>query len=266
MIVYFSATGNSKYIAERAAAVLGEETVSISDRCRAGRFDISPTPGESLVFISPVYFWGLPSIVNDFFEKMELKTGSSDGSSDGNSAGSGNHYVCCVLTYGSFTGGAQMYMARALSKKGLKLQGRFAVRMVDTWTPLFDCSDSENNRHKTETAEPKIDRVINMIQKKTTGSFNHCRGFYLSSYIARLLYSTARVTRKFRVKNSCIGCGLCAEQCPMKAIKIISEKPIWTKKKCCLCLGCLHRCPADAIVYGHSTEGRGQFVNPHAFK
>ena len=33
MIVYFSATGNSKYVAERIAAALNEKAVSIEDKC-----------------------------------------------------------------------------------------------------------------------------------------------------------------------------------------------------------------------------------------
>ena len=38
MIFYFSATGNSRYVAERIAAATGDETISIPDCCKSDRF------------------------------------------------------------------------------------------------------------------------------------------------------------------------------------------------------------------------------------
>ena len=38
MIFYFSATGNSKYVADRIAAATGDKTISISDCCKGGVF------------------------------------------------------------------------------------------------------------------------------------------------------------------------------------------------------------------------------------
>ena len=33
----------------------------------------------------------------------------------------------------------------------------------------------------------------------------------------------------------------------------------WAKKKCTLCLGCVHRCPKNAIAYTEKTKGHGQY-------
>ena len=43
MIFYFSATGNSRYVAERIAAATGDETISIPDCCKSDRFSFDET-------------------------------------------------------------------------------------------------------------------------------------------------------------------------------------------------------------------------------
>ena len=63
MIFYFSATGNSQYIAQRLAEVTGETLVSITE-CLL--------PGERVGFVTPVYFFGLPSIVSEFIRNLDL--------------------------------------------------------------------------------------------------------------------------------------------------------------------------------------------------
>lgn len=45
--------------------------------------------------------------------------------------------------------------------------------------------------------------------------------------------------------------------------KVNDERPVWTKKSCTLCLGCLHRCPVNAISYTKATIGHGQYFNKH---
>ncbi|KAF5062608.1 hypothetical protein DSECCO2_303240 [anaerobic digester metagenome] len=240
MIFYFSATGNNKYLAERIAAATGDDLISIAECVKSGRYG----------FVTPTYFWGLPSIVCDFLGKLALFFEETP-------------YVYHVLTFGSSTGSAHRDMAKLLAAKGLSLQGRFAVRMVDTWTPMFDCSDAEKNRRDTEAAEPEIDTVIGQIKAKAVGEINRHKGFSLISSMVQKEYEGKRATKYFSVQESCVGCGLCAKQCPMEAITMQNGKPTWTKEKCALCLGCLHRCPKFAIQYAGKTEGRGQFVNPN---
>ena len=64
------------------------------------------------------------------------------------------------------------------------------------------------------------------------------------------------------VNESCVGCGLCAKNCPVSAIELRAGRPVWTKKQCVMCLSCLHRCPKFAIQYGGKTAKHGQYVHP----
>lgn len=249
MIIYFSATGNSKYIAQRIAAVTGDDIVSVTDCVQANQYQLCLGHDEDLGFVTPTYFWGLPSIVMDFLDRLRLET-------------KGNHYVYHILTCGTSNGMAQHMMAKALRSRGIRLQGSFAVRMVDTWTPIFDLTDQERNQRVTAAAEPQIDAVIRLICNKAVGDFNRSKGLAALAPLVYAGYQRLRKTKRFCVLDACAGCGLCAKNCPSKAIELQSGKPVWIRDKCTLCLGCLHRCPEFAIQYGRNTEKHGQYVHP----
>lgn len=52
-------------------------------------------------------------------------------------------------------------------------------------------------------------------------------------------------------------------KCPVNAIEIRDNKPVWMKDKCTMCLGCLHCCPKFAIQYGKNTKKHGRYKNPN---
>lgn len=247
MIFYFSATGNSRMVASLIAEKTWEETVSITECIKKACFSFSLRPGETVGFVTPTYFWGVPTIVRDFLEKLTL---------DGQVG-----YCYHVATYGTTTGQSSRQMRELLEKKGLAMTASFSVKMVDTWTPTFDLSDPEKNRAVTEAAISEVQAVAEQIALGRTGDFAKAkvpmplvRWFYPR-------YEKARCTTNFTLLDSCIGCGICARQCPAEAIQIRDKKAVWVKESCVLCLGCLHHCPKFAIQYGPNTQKHGQFVN-----
>ena len=240
MIFYFSATGNCKYVAMRLAEATHDRTISITDCMKAQQFDFTTENGENIGFVTPTYFWGLPTVVTDFLEKMTITN-------------SGEHYVYHVLTYYTTTGQAHRMMNHHLKKHGLSLNGKFIVQMPDTWTPVFNLSDKDKNANVLLHAEIEVDSVRNMIHSKATGDFNNKKIPLVAGFWYKRLYKNDRKTVKFFV-DSCIGCGLCERQCPVSAIEIQNKRPVWVKEQCTLCLGCLHRCPSFSIQYGENTR------------
>ncbi|MFQ6938671.1 MAG: EFR1 family ferrodoxin [Oscillospiraceae bacterium] len=71
MILYFSGTGNSKYVAKRIADALGDEIVNLNARIKAS--DTSPVEtDERLIIVTPTYAWRIPRVVRDWLLKTEL--------------------------------------------------------------------------------------------------------------------------------------------------------------------------------------------------
>ena len=75
MVLYFSGTGNSRYVAERIAVTLGEELLSMNDRIKAG--DTSPViSAERLIIVTPTYAWRIPRIVRDWLAETDFPCGT----------------------------------------------------------------------------------------------------------------------------------------------------------------------------------------------
>lgn len=251
MIFYFSATGNSRYVAERIASATDDHLVSLRDAVRSRLYQFDVSQEKRIGFVAPTYYYGLPSILNFFLEKLRL-TGYQD------------QYVYLVLTCGGSTGDAAGQMGRLLKKKGVTLSAQFGIPMVSNYIPLEKMEPQEKIEQRLDEAEEYIDEARRAIRAKGIGDYNRCQGTLPGALTAAAypLYLRGRSTKPFLVTDECISCGLCQEICPCGAITLTEGRPAWTKPQCVRCLGCLHRCPARAIRWKKADEDRGRYVNP----
>jgi len=179
--------------------------------------------------------------------------------------GNPDPYLFLVLTCGTSTGNAGKMFENQLNAAGYKLSSTHAVAMVDNYVLMFVMSGQEKVKELLDTADIKIDTIIDKIKAKETGDFNIIKGAVpvLISTISYPLYKYGRKTKKFYVRDTCTHCGLCQKLCPSRTIHMENDKPVWQKNQCIHCLGCIHRCPVAAIEYGEGTLKRGRYVNPN---
>ncbi len=68
MILCFSGTGNSRYIAKKIAVELQDEIVDVNAKIKA--VDYSPIKtGENVVVVTPTYAWRIPELCRIGFSK-----------------------------------------------------------------------------------------------------------------------------------------------------------------------------------------------------
>lgn len=153
MILYFSATGNSRYAAQRLAAALNDRAVSITGS--DGKTTLRR--GERLGIVTPTYAWELPEPVRKFLKNAQFTA-------------EGENYVFSVSTYGTTPGASGAEIRHLLKQKGVRLNALYSIRFPDTWTPMFDLRNAERNARINERAESAIDRVAAQIQAETRGN------------------------------------------------------------------------------------------------
>ena len=172
----------------------------------------------------------------------------------------GKHYAYSVATCGVATGSADEDLAKLLSKRGIKLNASFAVKMVDNYTLVFSVKNKEKNDKKNENAKETIENIAFLVENRTSGYHNPYRSLWMFSPIAHVSYELGRTTSPFKVSQDCIGCGICVKNCPTNTISMEYGKPMWINKKCSQCLSCLHHCPVNAITFGPLTKKNGQYL------
>lgn len=244
MILYFSGTGNSRYVAQRIAEALGDELLSMNDRIKAG--DTSPvTSDKRLVIVTPTYAWRIPRIVRDHLAETDFPCGAQ---------------AWFVMTCGSEIGNAAKYNRVLCQEKQLTFMGTTQIVMPENYIAMFNAPQAEEARQIVARAEPDIDRVISAITANQ--SFppprNNLYDRFMSGQVNPIFYSFFVKANAFSPGDACTGCGQCAKLCPTNNITIQNGKPVWGDN-CTHCMACICRCPTEAIEYGKKSQSKPRY-------
>lgn len=244
MIFSFSGTGNSRYIAKRIAEVLHDTLTDLNEKIKVS--DNSPIDtGRSVIVVAPTYAWRIPRIVSDWISKTELI---------------GAERIWFVMDCGGEIGNAAKYNRRLAEQKNLRYMGTAQIVMPENYIAMFSAPKAKDAVKIAERAEPSIREVITRIKAEEAFSLPR-KNLYdrlMSGPVNSGFYKFLVKTKAFWVRNTCIGCGKCAEKCPLNNIRLEDGKPVWGKS-CTHCMACICYCPTQAIEYGKKSFGKPRY-------
>lgn len=251
MIFYFTGTGNALYVARHIAARQDETLISIADCMKQDRFCFTIKEKEMVGFSFPIYFWGMPTIVEAFLQKLAFE--NYDG-----------QYIYAIFNCGGSIGNTDVVFKKKLHKKGYHVNSSFSVFMPDNYILMMDLLTPPHERASLfEETDKRLIAINETIVREEESKIplHKKRWAWLESALTHPYYKKHRQTKPFHTTNDCTSCGLCATICPCQTIEMKEGRPVWGKE-CTQCLACLHRCPVEAIQYGKKTYTRGRYVNP----
>ena len=221
MILCFSGTGNSRYIAKRIADALQDEVVDLNAKIKAA--DRSPVQtGRNIIVVTPTYAWRIPRVVSEWISGTELVSAER---------------IWFVMDCGSEIGNAAKYNRRLAEQKRLRYMGTAQIIMPENYIAMFDAPEAEEAGKIVEKAEPDIDDAIAHI--KTGQAFtvprNNLYDRIMSGPVNPVFYQFFVKAAAFHANSACIGCGQCVRNCPMNSIKLENGKPSWGKE-CTHCM------------------------------
>lgn len=244
MVLCFSGTGNSRYMARRIAEGLQDEITDLNAKIKAN--DNSPIRTErDVIVVAPTYAWRIPRIVEDWLSKTEL---------------AGAERMWFVMDCGSEIGNAAKYNRRLADQKHLRYMGTAQIVMPENYIAMFGVPQTEEARKIVEKAEPGIDAAIARIRagRSFAAPRNNFYDRIVSGPVNPVFYRLFVKSSPFHANDACIGCGRCVKNCPMNCIRLENGKPIWWKG-CTHCMACICYCPAEAIEYGKKSIGKPRY-------
>ncbi|MBO5858635.1 MAG: EFR1 family ferrodoxin [Clostridia bacterium] len=245
MVIYFSGTGNSGYVAKRTAKILGDDCLDLFERIRSRDYSPIVSDNSRLIVSAPTYAWRIPHIVTDYLKKTPLE----------NCKG-----IYFLMTCGDDIGNAEKHLKKLCAQIGKEYMGCAHFRMPENYIAMFTAPNDEqasriiakSENRITETAETiakneKLPRVsVNTVGKLKSGIVN--TAFYAFCVKAKDFYAT----------DECVSCGKCEKLCPLSNISMKDGKPEWGKD-CTHCMACICKCPAKAVEYGKKSQGKNRY-------
>lgn len=247
MILYFSATGNTEFTAKEIARLTDDNYLNLLTKIQ--KSDYSEIYSEKpFVICAPIYVCEIPYFMNRFLKKVKL---------------SGNKNIYFIFTSGGYSGCASVLAKALCRKKHLVYRGSADIIMPRNYiaSDAYPMQNAETVKQRIACAKEKIFQISQSI---ITGEKLKSRHVFIFECLIILpftpIWIKLKLTAKdFYVKDSCIGCGKCANLCPLNNISIIEKKPVWGKN-CTHCMACISNCPKESIEYGSITEGKARYL------
>jgi Pyruvate/2-oxoacid:ferredoxin oxidoreductase delta subunit len=223
-IFYFTATGNSLYVAKK----IGGELYSIPQMLKAGtnQFD-----AEAIGFVFPCYGFGLPRIIIDFIQKSKFTS----------------QYYFAIMTYGNMAASGLRRIEEVGRAAGIEFNYTNELLMIDNYLPIYKIED-QLKKESSKRIEENLGRIISDINSKQNKLTRKGVASVTFSKLIYKLFSKIQFDggdKRLIVQDHCNSCRICAQVCPKNNIKVGTKPEFF--HKCDGCYACIHHCPQNAI-------------------
>jgi len=244
LAIYFSGTGNTRFVAELFSSKLGARCLSVEDDVE---FNGEFQKADSIAFCYPIYGSRVPLIMREFVAKhMTALKGKK---------------LMIFVTQTTFSGDGARVLCDLFPNGHIDViyaEHFFMPNNISNFSLLRKAS-VKNMQNRKKLAEMKMERVCRNIRNGTIKK----RGFFV---VARLLGKiqgkpwqgdsknayASEGTMEYKAKHSvkidadCNVCGVCVKRCPMKNLKNEHGR-IVHNDNCTVCYRCVNLCPNKAI-------------------
>lgn len=238
MVFYFTATGNSLYVAKK----LDENPISIPQVLKQEKLDFSD---DKIGIVCPVYCGEIPHIVFEFIKKSTFST----------------PYLYMVLTYGNDETDSAEFTYRQCKRIGIDFSYIHCVKMVDNYLPVFDMNEQKViNKHVDEQVKAVMENIDSLKKEIPSSTIE---GRKLHSRVSKMNKIIPSLNNGKALKidaNKCTGCKICMQVCPVGNL-IVTTTAQKISKKCEFCLACVHHCPHNAIYLKMDKNPNARYRN-----
>ena len=251
---YFSGTGNTRYITEYLLNKL-----SASYECTL--LDVTAAEGaerwmgqaDILLFAFPIYGSAPPIPMRTFVHGYgQFLRGKK---------------IILVETQYFFSGDGAAALGRTIEKFGGEVVAAEMFDMPNNLSDItiFPVKNGGEIAKKLARARKRADKFAQRILKGRA----HRRGFSVLShgvgyFSQRKFWWKGEAEKRGRLKvdsASCVGCGLCAKNCPVQNLSL-KEKKATPQGRCVLCYRCVNLCPKKAITLFGKAPPKTQYKGP----
>ena len=233
--IYLSGSGNTKHIVTLLLNELGNNGICAPIESEDA---MKALEGDEILIAYPTMFSNIPYLVRDFI----------------NSHGSSwkGKKIFLITTMGLFAGDGTGCAARLLKKYGAEITGGLQIVMPDS---IGDCKALKKSKEQNKAIIDKADkRIVEAAKQMREGNYPK-EGLSFAAHLAglfgqRLWFYNKTTGYKDKLKidpAKCIGCGICAKNCPTQNIKIEDGKAV-SSDKCTMCYRCVNHCPKQAMT------------------
>ena len=188
MVLYFTGTGNSRYLARRIAEGLEMPLYDLNACIKAG--DTAPVQtGRDVVLVTPTYAWRIPRVVSEWLGKTAL---------------TGAERIWFVMDCGSEIGNAAKYNRQLAAQKQLQYMGTAQIIMPENYIAMFNAPDVEKAKKIVAAAGPDIAKAVLAIKHgEKLPSKSGFGASFESGLVNDIFYAAFVKANAFRADQTC---------------------------------------------------------------